>query len=252
MTTTQRRAEQVGRGLLADRTYETLKSAILANRLTPGTPLSVPELARQLDVSRSPVREAVQRLIYDGLATHVPHRGALVTTVDRDDLRELYVVREMLEGLAARLATERGDRAGLARLQAIVDDHEVALTTPDDARVAEILGGLTGNAAHIELDRRFHGTIRELAANAHLTAALEPITGRSHFALHSLWRSLDAARLALDEHHRILDAMVVGDIEGAELAARQHIARLRTRLAHASAPTDEAPRRGRPRARLVD
>jgi DNA-binding GntR family transcriptional regulator len=227
-------------GLLADRTYEALKSAILANELPPGTALSVPELARQLDVSRSPVREAVQRLIYDGLASYAPHRGAEVSRVDLDDLRELYVVRELLEGLAARLATERLDADGLATLNAIIAEHEQALAQDaDDAR-------------HVELDLRFHRQLRDLAGNKHLTAALEPIAGRAHFALHSLWRSPDAPRLALDEHKRVVAAMITGDPELAEDAARRHIARLRIRLAQAGfrQPDDDRPRT-RTKARLV-
>jgi DNA-binding GntR family transcriptional regulator len=227
-------------GQLAERTYEAIKSAILVNRLPPGTPLSVPELARQLGVSRSPVREAVQRLIYDGLATHVPNRGAEVSLVDIDDLRQLYLVREQLEGLAARLATEHLDTDSLACLRGIVAEHEAALdgsgTDGDDT------------TAHIDLDRRFHRTLRELAGNPHLTAALEPMAGRSHFALHSLWRSPDAPRLALDEHRQIVEAMVAGDPELAAEAARRHIARLRTRLSQAK-PLSPDPVRPRRRTR---
>jgi len=227
-------------GQLAERTYEAIKSAILANRLPPGTPLSVPGLARQLGVSRSPVREAVQRLIYDGLATHTPNRGAEVSTVDIEDLRQLYLVREQLEGLAARLATERLDADSLADLRAILAEHE-AVHGGDD----EDAGGI---AAHIELDQRFHRALRDLAGNPHLTAALEPIAGRSHFALHSLWRSPDAFRLALDEHREIVEAMVAGDPELAAQAARRHIARLRIRLSQAR-PRSPEPARPRRRAR---
>ncbi|RKT87542.1 DNA-binding transcriptional regulator, GntR family [Saccharopolyspora antimicrobica] len=222
-----------GEGLLADRTYAALKSAVLDGTLPPGTGLSVPELARQLDVSRSPVREAVQRLIHDGLATHVPHRGAEVSRVDIEDLRQLYVVRELLEGLAARLATENLDADGLEQLRAILDEHEQALAADAD------------NAAHIELDMRFHRAVREFADNPHLLATLEPITGRAHFALHSLWRSDDAPRLALDEHRAVVDAMASGDPEMAEAAARRHIARLRIRLGQATARTTERRRLGR-------
>lgn len=226
-------------GSLADRTYETLKAAILANQLPAGTALSVPELARQLQVSRSPVREAVQRLIYDGLANHEPYRGAEVARVDLEDLRELYVVRELLEGLAARLAAEKLDSVGLQRLQDIVAAHEEALTTKAD------------NATHIELDIRFHDEIRDLAANRHLAAVLAPIAGRAHFALHSLWRSADATRLALDEHKAIVDAMITGDPALAERAAQQHIARLRVRLAHAAVPEPSTVRRSRTTGQLA-
>ncbi|MER5394563.1 GntR family transcriptional regulator [Saccharopolyspora sp. NPDC002686] len=224
-----------GEGLLADRTYAALKAAVLDGTLPPGTGLSVPELARQLDVSRSPVREAVQRLIHDGVATHVPHRGAEVSRVDIDDLRQLYVVREQLEGLAARLATENLGAEGLSLLREILAEHERALA--DDA----------DNAAHIELDMRFHRAVRELADNPHLLATLEPIAGRSHFALHSLWRSDEAPRLALDEHRAVVDAMASGDPELAEVAARRHISRLRIRLSQATARAPERHRLGRDR-----
>src|SRR5436190_1053977 len=110
--------------LLADRAYEELKGAVLANRLRPGDALSVPALAAQLSISRSPVREAVQRLIHDGLATHVPHKGAVVATVDVEDVRQLYVVREVMEGLAARLATERLDASRVAELRDLLERHE--------------------------------------------------------------------------------------------------------------------------------
>jgi DNA-binding GntR family transcriptional regulator len=225
-------------GQLAERTYEAIKSAILVNRLPPGTPLSVPELARQLGVSRSPVREAVQRLIYDGLATHAPNRGAEVSLVDIDDLRALYLVREQLEGLAARLATEHLDADSLAELRGILTEHEAALVASGENGDDDIV-------AHIDLDRRFHRVLRELAGNPHLTAALEPMAGRSHFALHSLWRSPDAPRLALDEHRQIVEAMVAGDPELAAEAARRHIARLRTRLSQAKPLSPDPARRRR-------
>ncbi|WGW11395.1 GntR family transcriptional regulator [Saxibacter everestensis] len=226
-------AEQ--RSLLADQTYETLKLAVLRNELPPGTSLSVPELARQLKVSRSPVREAVLRLIHDGLATQAMYRGAEVSRVDVEDLRQLYVVREALEGVAARLATEHLDSSHLEVLKEIVADHEVVVQAGAD------------NAAHIELDMRFHREIRDLAGNPHLSFALEPIVGRSHIALHSLWRSPEAPRLALDEHRLILDAMIAGDADAAEAAAQRHVARLRVRLARAvPAGTEPVKHRLRP------
>jgi DNA-binding GntR family transcriptional regulator len=226
--------------LLAVQTYERLKAAILRSELPPGTALSVPELARQLDVSRSPVREAVQRLINDGLATSVPHHSAVVSGVDLDDLRELYIVRESLEGLAARLATERLDADGLALLEAILAEHEAALGSGAD------------NATHIELDMRFHRVVRELADNCHLTATLEPLAGRSHLALHGLWRSADAPRLALDEHRRVVECMAAGDPALAEEAARRHIARLSVRLGHATVrEADRTGRRSRTKAQLA-
>ncbi|MDJ0384567.1 GntR family transcriptional regulator [Streptomyces sp. G-G2] len=212
-----------GGSLLADQAYEELKGAVLANRLRPGDALSVPALAVQLGISRSPVREAVQRLIHDGLATHVPHRGAVVSTVDVDDVRQLYVVREVMEGLAARLATERLDATKVAELRALLEEHEGVLASGEDEQ------------RHIEMDMAYHRLIREVANNPHLSAALDTIQGKAHLALHSLWRSPEAPRLALEEHRRIFTAMTAGDPDAAEQAAREHIRRLRIRLAQAVA-----------------
>src|SRR5699024_11741417 len=88
------------------------------------------------------------------------------------------------EGAAARLATDNLDAASLEDLREIVDNHEGVLDGVDSERE-------TGSviATHIDLDMRFHRRLRELAGNEHLSGVLEPLAGRCHFALHSLWRS---------------------------------------------------------------
>ncbi|NGN66392.1 GntR family transcriptional regulator [Streptomyces sp. A7024] len=216
-----------GGSLLAEQAYEELKGAVLTNRLRPGDALSVPALAAQMGISRSPVREAVQRLIHDGLATHVPHRGAVVATVDVEDVRQLYVVRAVMEGLAARLATERLDATKVAELRELLEEHERVVAAGEDEQ------------RHIEMDVAYHRLIREVADNPHLTAALDTIQGKAHLALHSLWRSPDAPRLALEEHRRIFEAMTSGDTDAADRAAREHIDRLRIRLAQTVASGPE-------------
>ena len=119
----------------------------------------MPELARRLNISRSPVREAVQRLIYDGLAANVPHRGAIVSELKPDDFRGLLEVRQALEGLAARLATERATDEQLRSLRAVLDEHAVVVESGDED-------------ANVELDTRFHSIIREAAGNPELSTIL--------------------------------------------------------------------------------
>lgn len=206
------------RDQLAQRTYEAIRTAILGNAIPPGTPLSVPELARRLEVSRSPVREAVQRLIYEGLASHVPNRGAVVDQVEIDEVTELYAVREVLEGLAARLATQQASKDGLDRLRSITAQHEETVREGTDVE------------ANLQLDMAFHRAIRALANNHYLNDILESIVNRSHSVMHSLWPISEAANAALCEHHKIIDAMTTGAPELAEEAAREHISRLRVRL----------------------
>lgn len=203
--------------LLADRAYRQLSRAILRNQLPAGTPLSVPELARRLNISRSPVREAVQRLIYDGLAANVPHRGAIVSEIRPDDFRGLLEVRQVLEGLAARLATLRATDDDLRSLDGVLEDH---------ARVHEV----GDEPANVELDTRFHALIRDAAGNDDLSAILARIQARAHLSRYSLWRGARNPRAALAEHCAVFDAMSARDADGAELAARRHITNLVARV----------------------
>jgi DNA-binding GntR family transcriptional regulator len=203
--------------LLADRAYHRLSRAILASQLPAGTPLSVPELAQRLHISRSPVREAVQRLIYDGLAVSVPYRGAVVSEIKPDDFRALLEVRDVLEGLAARLATLRATEEDLCSLRAVLDEHARVVDSGDDA-------------ANVELDTRFHLIIREIAGNADLSTILGRIQGRAHLSRFTLWRAQRNTSDALDEHRAIFAAMTARDAEGAEQAARRHIANLIARV----------------------
>lgn len=213
--------------LLADRAYRQLSRAILRNQLAAGTPLSVPELARRLNISRSPVREAVQRLIYDGLAAYVPHRGAIVSEIKPDDFRDLLEVRQVLEGLAARLATVRATDGDLGSLHDVLDDHE---------RVHE-----GDEPANVELDTRFHTIIRDVAGNKELSTILGRIQGRAHLSRFTLWRAKRNTRDALAEHRAIFLAMAARDAEGAELAARQHISNLIARVDEAARATSTGP-----------
>ena len=203
---------------LASRAYEKLRDAILSNQLQPGQRLSVSDLARQMGISRTPVREAVQRLIYDGLAVHVPYRGADVVRVGVDDLLQLFGVREVLDGLAARLACRNLRPGDVEELGQILSEHEEVLALDPSTR------------AHVDLDIRYHGRIRVLAGNPYLDEMLGRIQGKTHLAVHSLWRGEEARRLALAEHRAIFLALSAGDPEGAERAARAHVAAIQGRV----------------------
>ena len=208
--------------LLADGAYESLVQAILGNELEPGASLSVPELARQLEISRSPVREAVQRLINDGLAVSLPRRGAVVSEIHPEDFDDLFEVREPLEGLAARRAAAVITDRDLMQLDTILANHEKILTSGDPA-------------IQIRLDMTYHATIREVAGNPDLSSLLNRIQMRSHLALVTLWQGETSSRLSLDEHHVIQSALHDRDPDAAEQAARRHICRVRKRVAEAAA-----------------
>lgn len=214
---------------LADAAHARLSELILRNELVPGTPLSVPELSRRLDVSRSPVREAVQRLVYDGLADYRGRSGTFVSSIDTHDFLDLLEVREVLEGLAARMAAIRADDAEIAEL----------------AEIHDRLDNDEATSALVELDMAFHRLVRRMARNPEISTALARAQARAHLSMHSLWkgtRNIDAVR---DEHGEILDAIRARDASRADRVARAHIVELRARVLRESdagsrhpAPTD--------------
>lgn len=210
-------ASESERVLVTDRIFAQLRAAILAHELSPGMRLSVPRLALRYGVSRSPVREAVQRLVQVGLADQTPHRGCAVATVTPAKLIPLYEVREVLEGLAARLAALHATRDDLARLHAELQAHESAVKRRDVR-------------AHVEHDLAFHSTLRHAAGNAELVAALDRVEGQVTIAMlsadHTNWPVK-----AVTEHHAILDAIVGAHPDAAEAAARAHVVRIRLDIA---------------------
>ncbi|HWC84496.1 MAG TPA: GntR family transcriptional regulator [Pseudonocardiaceae bacterium] len=201
---------------ITDAVYESLRQAIFSGALQPGTKLSVPGLAERLEVSRSPVREAVVRLTWDRLAVEEPRRGAVVARVDLADLAELYEVREVLEGVAARLAVRRAGPALAGELERILRKHEQAVA----------LGNL---AEHTELDMSFHSRIREAGGNHHVIRALDEIQAQVRLAMVTTTVT-SGPHSAVADHRRIVAAIRTGDADAAEEAARAHIARLKHAL----------------------
>ena len=217
------------RGRVADLAFGRLRTAIFERELQAGERLSGPGLGEQLRVSRSPVREAVQRLVREGLAEEVPHRGAAVVAYGARELADVYEIREVLEGLAARLAAEHADNTLVEELAEIHEQHREAVERGDQS-------------AHVALDTRFHALTREGADNAWLSELLDQIRGKIQLAM--LSTSVGGGReQALAEHGEILRAIQQRDPDAAERAARTHIARLR-RLLRARAEAGEGAAAG--------
>jgi DNA-binding GntR family transcriptional regulator len=203
LTTTER---------VTDAVYEALRNGVFSGVLAPGSKLSVPALATRLNVSRSPVREAVVRLTRDRLAVEEPRRGAVVATVSRSQLAELYDVREALEGTAARLAAEKDGPALADRLAEILALHKHAVERADTQE-------------HTELDMRFHSAIRETAGNSYLSELLDQIQAQVRLAMLTTMVTAGPHR-ALEDHRAIVAALRTGNGDWAEDAARKHIRRL--------------------------
>lgn len=203
--------------LLTESVHDSLQEMIFTGELVPGSPLSVPALAARLNVSRTPVREAVQQLIYEGLATHTRNAGARVTLLDDEAVKAVFDVREVLDGLAAHHATLIASRATVEQLRKMVQvQQELLDESPDRHRDAR-------------LDLEFHTLIRDTARNRPLSDALARLDGQSHLYRSDMWTTELNRRLAVGEHERIVASIEAGDAEGARSAACAHVAGLYVR-----------------------
>ena len=146
---------------LADAAYESLLEAILAGRIMPGTVISEVSLAKQLDISRTPVHDALRQLARDGLVEQRAHRRAVVATFSRVDIHEVFEMRKLLEGEAARRAATRIDRPTLTRLKETAD---ALSASPDDPAWI---------ASWADFDRDFHTAIATASGVSRLARDIE-------------------------------------------------------------------------------
>jgi DNA-binding GntR family transcriptional regulator len=198
---------------VVEHAIETIKHGIFEGHYVSGQRLIEAELTRALGVSRGPLREALRRLAADGLVEIEPYRGAAVSRMSRAELADALVVREVLEGLAARLAAERIDEPGLrVRAATVMDELKRAAEKPDPTH-------------YLEENDRFHHLIVELSGNVPLgrqIAQLQMPTLRTAF-FKLFDHRLQAASLA--QHREILEAVIAGDGARAERAMRSHVRR---------------------------
>lgn len=187
--------------------YLRLLDEIRAGHLIPGDRLRETELAARLGVSRTPIREAIRQLESDGLVTHVPRHGASLRKLDYAEVMELYEMRAVLEGTAARLAARAASEVELGELVTLNDT------------LAEI--GTGAEAAH--LNRIFHATLLDAAKNRFLSKSMLSLQKTLMILGPTMLSDTDRADAAVAEHRRILDALQSRDGNAAELAMRAHI-----------------------------
>lgn len=198
---------------VVDTVRATLRQAILEGDLPAGAHLSVPDLARRLKVSRSPVREAVLLLVSEGLAVEHSRRGVEVARVADDDLREIQAVRTVLEGLAARLCAQQFTDTDMADLTAILERQADAARRDDGAR-------------YRELDAAFHTLIVERAGNGRLARMAKLLAAEMRVASRVMADVSGHAQRGYHEHGQICEAIGQRDADGAERAMRAHLERV--------------------------
>lgn len=199
---------------LTDAAHHALGEAITHGMIAPGAPLREVEIATQLGISATPVREALQRLEREGLVTVSPHRGATVVTFTPIEIANLYDIHEILESHAVRRASESSER-DTSVLEHLLKEEEATLTEPDQQ-------------AFNRLDIRFHRTLNELSGNAPLAELTEQIHRRIQsvrvgFDVHLPNRPMQSHA----QHKDLLAAVRDGHADRAEALARAHIQTVR-------------------------
>jgi DNA-binding GntR family transcriptional regulator len=213
---------------VTDWVYEELKAAIVELRLAPGSPLREGTLAEQLGVSKTPIREALTRLEQDGLVETTSFKGAAVTGYSRQDLIELYELRELLENTAARAAAEAMSEQDRAHLDRVCLQSRKLKTGKDAAKLAALISEFDT----ILFDQVKNTRIRALIENlrAHLTRIGQltaEIPGR--------------VQASVDEHEKILAAIAARDPDLAEQHMRDHIRSVRDDQLRALAQAADLP-----------
>src|SRR6266511_5954849 len=188
---------------------ELIRQAIIGGSLKPGQRLKEEELARELGISRTPVREALLMLQAEGLVDAAPNRGAAVRAHDAVDLDDLYQLRELLEGYAARRAASRITLERVASFWASCDRFD----TISDGDVREL----------VKENLLFHNAILEAAASARAASMVRKVIELPLVYKSYIWYSPDQKRISAHYHRQITKALEVGDAERAELVMKEHV-----------------------------
>ena len=187
--------------------YAELRAAIGTGRLLPGERLRETEIADQLGVSRTPVREALKRLESEGLVAFNQPRGLIVNELSQAQILQLYAMREVLEGAAARFAGEQASALELDALKHLLANQRAA-KAPGEAAVA---------------NRQLHDAIARAAHNEYLLRAMNVLTDALALLGETTYTVPGRMASGLRENAEIVEAIVNRDPDAAEQAARRHI-----------------------------
>jgi DNA-binding GntR family transcriptional regulator len=210
VTSTTNKPIRIHRATFASIVTERLRDSIVSGELQPGSQLSEVELANSFGVSRGPVREALQRLIQEGLLRSEPHRGVFVPVLTDEDLLDIYLAREALEGVAVRTIIER--EALHAPACRALDKTVTAMENAEAAGDWETVGSL---------DLEFHTVLVESTGSARLHRMFATLISETRLCLAALTEA-EARHDLVAEHRRITDLVRDGDTAEALRCLKKH------------------------------
>ena len=199
---------------LAEGLYSALREEIMAGTLAAGTRLRETEVAQRFGVSRTPVREALKKLELEGLVADVPGRSLTVTKPSLNDILDAYLIREVLEGLATRLAAERALEPEVMMMGSILRQIEEANNGGDADRT-------------IELSYQFDDLIFRSARNPRLHRIIEASRAAQGSSRRGNMHDPSRRARSIEERKQIFAAVQKREAKAAELAAQEHLRRAR-------------------------
>lgn len=201
---------------LTDKVYSLMRDGILRQVLPLGSKLSDEAIAADLGISRTPVREAINRLVAEGLVVGTRGKGFSVVQLSAQDVEEIFEVRLALEILAVKKACRMTDRS-LEAFAPLMRDHLAAIESGDVE-------------TSIRFDSMFHERIVQLSRNKWIADALNRLRAYTFIVMRLHCRDVKDARVSYEDHKRILEALSEGDELKAERLLKTHIQRVRTEL----------------------
>lgn len=195
---------------LRNKVFKYIKSQIINGKYVPGESLVESKLAEELGVSRTPIREAIRLLELEGLVETTPNKGAIVLGISPKDVEDIYAIRILVEGLAARWAAERMGPADKKELKKTLDLMEFFVQKEDLDEVAE-------------LDMKFHQIIYEASGSKILNLTLSNLHQYVQLARLESLRVPERISKTMAEHQAILESFLAGDPDQAEKTLTDHV-----------------------------
>lgn len=217
MTEPRAGLERLERRATSDVIANELRRRVMDGTLSPGTQLGEVAIAESLGVSRGPVREALQRLIQEGLVVAERYRGVFVATLGDDDVVDIYLARATVERAAAAEIVRRADEGAIQRLDKLVSRMKAAARRRTSWRKVA------------ELDLQFHETLVEAAGSRRLVRMYETLVAETRMCLMALEADYPDWEDVVGEHERLLDALRRADTDEVVTAVDEHLRRATAR-----------------------
>jgi DNA-binding GntR family transcriptional regulator len=228
------RSDIITRSNLGESVYRLLWDRILDRRLHPGEKLSDVRLSDELGVSRTPVREALNRLVQDGIIKSEPNRGFYVASFSAKDIEEIYDLRAALESAALQISGPRLTpemlHDALVELSRVEHQYTAAHTEQEMAEAA---------SAFLECDREFHRAFVERAGNRRLTATVEGLWAQIAVFQKAGTHRRDWTEMAIGHHRAIIAALLDGDVDRGVAELQNHIDMVKRRVLEDLVPDQE-------------